>query len=252
MVFQCLGAGAIDAVNAPVAGGDPRSQGAPLLAKIDLISSLLDDHKSKPPPPGPNSRVVRRTCLIAIGASAGGPAALAAILGALPPTLPAAIVIVQHVDASFADSMADWLNQQSELPVKIAQSGARPQPGTVLLAGTNDHLRLIGDRTLTYTSSPAGGSYRPSIDVFFESAARFWKGSVVGVLLTGMGRDGAAGLKTLRQSGAITIAQDEASSVVYGMPKAAAALEAAGEILPLPKIAPRLIEIATKLSRMSR
>ncbi|WP_036992157.1 chemotaxis protein CheB, partial [Metapseudomonas furukawaii] len=117
-----------------------------------------------------------------------------------------------------------------------------PQPGTILLAGTNNHLRLLRNGELAYTAEPTSHVYRPSIDVFFDSLVEHWKGEAIGVLLTGMGRDGAEGLKRMRGRGFLTIAQDQASCAVYGMPKAAAAIGAATEILALERIAPRLVE----------
>jgi two-component system response regulator WspF len=146
----------------------------------------------------------------------------------------------------FAAGMAEWLGSASGLRVRLAQEGETPQGGTVLLAGTNHHIRLLKNGTLAYTAEPVNEIYRPSIDVFFESVASHWNGDAVGVLLTGMGRDGAQGLKLMRQQGYLTIAQDQGSSAVYGMPKAAAAIDAAVEIRPLDKIAPRLLEIFAK------
>jgi chemotaxis response regulator CheB len=181
--------------------------------------------------------------LVAIGASAGGPSALVKMLSALPGDFPAAIVIVQHLDEQFAAGMADWLGEHSRLPVRIVVEGDRPEPGAVLLAATNDHMVLTSPDRLGYTPIPRDYPYRPSIDVFFKSIDRFRAGEVVGVLLTGMGRDGAKGLKALRESGRWTIAQDQQTSAVYGMPKAAAALNAAADILPIDRIAPRLIEL---------
>jgi two-component system response regulator WspF len=191
----------------------------------------------------PLRQASQRQGLVAIGSSAGGPAALETLLKALPENFPAAIVLVQHVDQVFAAGMADWLSSESRLPVRLAREGEPPQPGTVLLAGTNHHIRLQKNGTLAYTAEPVNEIYRPSIDVFFESVARFWNGDTVGVLLTGMGRDGAQGLKMMRQQGWLTIAQDQQSSAVYGMPKAAAAIDAAVEIQPLERIAPRLTDI---------
>jgi len=179
--------------------------------------------------------------LVAIGASAGGPGALAVILRALPESFPAAIVIVQHIDPAFAVGMAGWLQQQSGLTVKVAQEGDRPQRGTVLMAGTNQHLLFRNRDSLGYVPESPEDVYHPSIDVFFNSVVRQWRGQAVGVLLTGMGRDGAAGLKAIRDAGWHTIAQDRESSSVYGMPKAAAALDAATEILPIADIAKALV-----------
>src|SRR5207253_2237143 len=144
----------------------------------------------------------------------GGPAALAKVLSALPKQLPAAVVVVQHVDAQFAGSMADWIGGYSALPVRIAREGDRPELGAVLLAATNDHLALVSEDRLGYTAHPREYVYRPSVDVFFQSVTRYWSGEVVGVLLTGMGRDGAVGLKALRNQGRHTIAQDQATSAV--------------------------------------
>jgi chemotaxis response regulator CheB len=138
--------------------------------------------------------------------------------------------------------MAEWLNRESALPVRVAKEGDRPMAGVVLLAGTNDHLTFKTADRIGYTPEPRDQAYRPSVDVFFESIGELWSGEAVGVLLTGMGRDGAKGLKTLRDKGHYTIAQDQATSTVYGMPKAAASLGAAVDILPLERIAPRLVD----------
>ena len=183
--------------------------------------------------------------LVGIGASAGGPAAVAAVLTALPSDFRGAIIVVQHIDAHQAAGMAEWLARQASLPVRIASEGDRPEPGSVLLAGTNDHLVLKSADRLGYSAKPVESVYRPSVDAFFQSVSRLWTGDAIGVLLTGMGRDGAQGLKTLRDQGRHTIAQDEQSSAVYGMPKAAARLGAAREILPLPRIAPRLVTLVS-------
>ena len=244
-VFEAMGYGALDVVDTPALGaGDPREAAAPLLRKIFNIGWLIGQQRSEPSrslPVAPRPSAPRQK-LVAIGSSAGGPAALEVILRALPRHFPAAIVLVQHVDQVFAGGMADWLNTVSTLPVRLAREGETPQPGQVLLAGTNHHLRLLSSGHLAYTADPVDEIYRPSIDVFFDSVARFWTGDAVGVLLTGMGRDGAQGLKAMRQHDFLTIAQDQHSSAVYGMPKAAAAIDAAVEIRPLDGIAQRLTD----------
>ena len=174
------------------------------------------------------------------GASAGGPSALVKLLSALPGEFPAAIVVVQHVDEHFAGGLAVWLSSHTALRVRLAEEGDRPTVGTVFLAAKENHLVLASPTHLGYTRQPVDSSYRPSVDVFFNSVVEHWRGAVYGVLLTGMGRDGAEGLKALRHRGHHTIAQDRATSAVYGMPKAAAELDAATEILALDKIAPHL------------
>jgi chemotaxis response regulator CheB len=243
-VFDAMGHGALDAVDTPsFDAGDPRAGSAALRAKIDAIRGLVSG-KADAPGTGARSGVAAPSAqrLVAIGASAGGPAALAQLLAALPSDFQAALVIVQHVDERFAAGMADWLSQQSRLPVQVAAEGDRPGKGRVLLAGTNDHLTFKSADRLGYTADPEDYVYRPSVDVFFHSICRYWPGEVAGVLLTGMGNDGAQGLKALRDKGHHTIAQDQASSAVYGMPKAAAAAGAAADILSIEQIAPRLVQ----------
>jgi two-component system response regulator WspF len=244
-VYEAIGLGALDAVNTPTLGtGDPRQGAAPLLAKIALLERRLG---SLPPPPVPPAPAMPRPVsddsqrLIAIGASAGGPAALATVLGGLPANFAAALVIVQHIDAAFAAGMADWLDKQCALPVRLASGTDRVEPGVVWLAPGDGHLQLGAAGRLRCSAEPLDHLYRPSIDVFFHSVAQNWKSETLAVLLTGMGSDGAAGLKTLRDRGAYTIAQDQATSAVYGMPKAAATLGAARAILPVEAIAPALI-----------
>jgi two-component system response regulator WspF len=242
-IFEAMGHGALDVTGTPALGGqDAASEAASLLRKIRNVGWLIGRAAvaRKPAAAAPAARS-QPGSLLAIGASAGGPAALAQLLAQLPVDFPAAVVLVQHVDAAFAAGMADWLATQVSLPVRLARVGERPLPGTVLLAGTADHLRLLEDQTLDYCAEPRAALYRPSIDVFFDSVSRHWRGPAVGVLLTGMGRDGAEGLKSMRQHGFLTIAQDQATSAVYGMPKAAAAIDAADRIMPLGLIAPLLI-----------
>ena len=247
-VFEAMGHGALDAVDTPALGtGDPRESAAPLLAKIDIIARLVGERSSGAKnvfwPAKIAALVARQNRLLAIGASAGGPAAVAKVLSGLPKDFSAAVVVIQHVDEQFAAGMADWLNRDSKLPVRVARDGEKPAAGIVLLAGTNDHLTLLADGSLGYTPHPREYVYRPSVDVFFQSVTRHWAGEVVGVLLTGMGRDGAVGLKALRNQGRHTIAQDQASSAVYGMPKAAATLDAAVDILPLEQISPKVAAV---------
>jgi two-component system, chemotaxis family, response regulator WspF len=247
-VFEAMGAGALDAVNTPVLANPGNPAGAhSLLAKIETIRKLVGSREPRAsatrPVPALSAAKDHPDRLVALGASAGGPVALARVLGHLSNPFPAGIVVVQHVDEQFAQGLADWLSGQTNLRVRLAVDGDRPEIGTVLLAGRNQHLVFANATTLAYTSRPVDCPYRPSVDVFFRSAARDWEGSITGVLLTGMGRDGAAGLKALRDRGHHTIAQDERSSAVYGMPRAARELDAAAEILALDKIAPRLTNI---------
>jgi two-component system response regulator WspF len=180
------------------------------------------------------------TSLLAIGASTGGPMAVSKMLAGWKPPRGCAVVVVQHIDRHFADNFARWLGEQLEMPVRAAEEGDELVAGTVLIAKSNDHLTLDQNHRLRYDANPKDYAYRPSVDVFFHCVAQHWKGEAVGVLLTGMGRDGAEGLLAMRRAGHATIAQDQVSSAVYGMPRAAAELEAAQMILPLAKIGPVL------------
>ncbi|ALN57797.1 protein-glutamate methylesterase CheB [Lysobacter enzymogenes] len=241
MVFEAMGHGALDATDMPSLGGEENGGADKLLAKIDLIGRLT----AAPPRPLPARAPASGAAhpLLAIGASAGGPSAVARLLEGLPADFAGAVAVIQHIDEKFAPGMADWLGRYSRLPVRIANTGDTLQPGRVLLAATNDHLSLRADARLDYVREPAQLPYRPSVDVFYKSVAEHWRGPIVGVLLTGMGRDGAAGLRLLRDQGHHTIAQDRATSAVYGMPKAAAELDAAVEILPLDRIAARVRDL---------
>lgn len=244
-VFEAMGHGALDAVSTPELGTEAGA--APFLAKINTLGKLIEDRV-----PGGEEIFARtmprrpRSQTVVIGASAGGPAALATVLHGLPGDFAASIIVVQHVDEHFAAGMAEWLGKGCQLPVRLAQEGDKLAPGLVLLAGTSEHLVLKKPDQLGYTPEPSNHAYRPSVDVFFNSVCSQWGGDAVGVLLTGMGRDGAQGLKALRDKGHYTIAQDQATSAVYGMPKAAAALGAASEILPVGGIAPRLVKLVTE------
>jgi two-component system response regulator WspF len=247
--FEAMSLGALDAVDTPQIGtAGPRGGGVALLAKIDTIGRMIGDRGVPITVTEGRSRSGAGSGdrLLAIGASAGGPGALATLLAGLPQDFPAAIVIVQHVDEQFAAGMAEWLGQKTAMPVRLACQGDRPTAGTVLMAATGDHLVLTAPHLLGYTPNPVDYVYRPSVDVFFQSVCEHWPGDAVGVLLTGMGRDGAVGLKAIRNKGYHTIAQDATSCAVYGMPKAAAALDAAVDILPLDQIAPRLRLLLSK------
>lgn len=245
-VFEAMGAGALDAISTPTVASERSLSGAEdLIRKITTIEKLIqrsDNTRGRDIPDRAKSDDPGLP-LIAIGASTGGPAALAQILSNLPPDLGANIVVIQHVDEEFVASLANWLNEQTALPVRLADKGDRPTPGQVLVARANDHLILRPDESLDYTPDPRDYVYRPSVNRFFESIAAHWTHPAVGVLLTGMGRDGAEGLLALRRRGMLTLAQDRATCAVYGMPKAAADLDAASAIVALDDIAAALRRI---------
>ena len=263
-VYQAMGYGALDAIDTPTLGTRGEIGGAALLLhKISLISKLLGQPAEKlvvRETPAADSSSLTWTSLVekaldplvVMGASTGGPQALATVLSQLPATLPASMIIIQHVDAAFAPGLGQWLSEQAARPVLLATEGDRPTVGDILLAGTDDHLVIGEDRRLHYSALPKESSYRPSVDVFFNSVARNWSRPGVAVLLTGMLRDGAMGLLNLRRLGWRTIAQDESSSVVWGMPKAAVEIGAAEEVVSLPQIAEAIVRLTPRSSTMDR
>jgi two-component system chemotaxis response regulator CheB len=205
------------------------------------------------PGPGPIARPAGPVDLVAIGASTGGPGAIVSILRALPADYPLPVLVVLHISEPFGAAFADWLDEQTPRRVRYAVDG---QPmatvtGGVVLAPPNFHLRVVADR-LHLTTDRERHSCRPSVDVLFESLAEAYGPHAAGCLLTGMGRDGAAGLLAMRQAGALTVAQDEATSVVYGMPREAAEIGAAESILPLDDIGVLLAALPVRTANGSR
>ncbi len=179
--------------------------------------------------------------VLAVAASTGGPPAFAKLLGALPADFALPVLLVQHMGAAFMEGFADWLNGVVPLTVVIAREGVRPQGGHVYVAPGDRHLTLGPGGLLALVDEPPVGGQRPSATVLFRSVARAAGPRGLGVLLTGMGEDGAAGLLDMHVAGAATIAEHESSAVVYGMPAAAVRLRAAGHVLPLDLIAPRIL-----------
>ncbi len=255
-VYQAMGYGALDAIDTPTLGPLGEVAGASLLLrKIAVVGKLLGKPAERSRnTPGTASSLVSSahpahaaSCkldpLIVLGASTGGPNALAEVLTHLPASVEAPIIIVQHVDAAFAPGLGEWLSNEARRPVTLITDGHQPVAREILLSGTDDHLVMGEDRRLHYSAEPRAVSWRPSVDVFFASVARHWPRPGVAVLMTGMGPDGAAGMLKLRGLNWRTLAQDQSSSVVWGMPKAAADLNAAEEILPLSRIAEAIVRL---------
>jgi two-component system, chemotaxis family, response regulator WspF len=240
LVYEAMGFGALDAVDTPMLGpaGEVSGAGA-LVEKIGMIAKIVGSSETRRPvrqaaPAAPPKLVV-------VGASTGGPKAISDLLAPLPHDWNVAVLVVQHVDVAFSQGLAKWLGDRTGRAVRIAEHGQHPAAGDVLLAGTNDHLVLSKARTLEYREEPREVFFRPSVDVFFESVAEHWPQTGAALLLTGMGKDGAKGLLKLRARGWHTMAQDEASSVVWSMPKAGIDLGAASEVLPVDQMARGLV-----------
>lgn len=249
-IFEAMGHGALDVVKTPSLGTHMTSASSvaaaqALLAKMATVTAFIGKSvrrrgisRRSSFSPSPSQAL---PSLIVIGASTGGPKALAHVLGGLPADSNVAVVIVQHIDCQFSAGLATWLNEHTALSVSVAKPGDRIVPGRALLAGTDEHLVMKRDRTLAYTVVEGNNTpYHPSVDIFFNSVSQHWPQPGQAVLLTGMGRDGAAGLAKLRAASWHTIAESEASCVVYGMPRAAVELDAADQILAADKIATAL------------
>ncbi|HLY08998.1 MAG TPA: chemotaxis-specific protein-glutamate methyltransferase CheB [Planctomycetota bacterium] len=255
--YEALAAGALDVLDKP--NGEETSgeweerliSTVKLLSKIKVITHprarLGGRRYPVQVPLSAETREPSGSCgLIAIGASTGGPAAMLQVLKALPREFPLPILFVLHLGRSFAGSFAEWLDAQSPIRVSYAKNGdplPKPGQGRVIMAPPDRHL-VLRQGTLRLTSDPERHSCRPSVDVLFESLALESAPDCAAFLLTGMGRDGAQGLLAIRQRGGTTVAQDEASCVVYGMPREAALLGAAERVLPLQQIAPALMRLA--------
>ena len=199
-----------------------------------------------PVPSSPHQGMVDlRNCdVCVIGASTGGPPAVQRILERLPARFPVPIVVVQHMPPGFTDAFAKRLDSLSRLGVREAVEGMRLLPGHVAVAPGGKHLRVSPGLAVVLTPEPAEARHIPSIDVTMRSAARSRPGRVLGILLTGMGEDGAEGMLTIRAGGGITIAESEASCVVYGMPRAAVRRGGASLVLPLEEIAEVLASVS--------
>jgi two-component system response regulator WspF len=256
LVCEALGHGAYDAVCTPTLSDRPPAEaGAGLLSKLNAVDGIRrrSDSARQPAPaergatPTAPAENRRQGLLVAIGSSTGGPQALERIVSKWPADFPASVVIVQHIAADFAGSLTTWLQEKSQLEVRAAIDGDRPCPGAVLVAATNDHLVMKHDRRLYYQEEPVSTPFRPSVDAMFDSLASHWPWPSLAVILTGIGRDGAEGLLRLRQGGWHTISQDENTSVVYGMPQAAAEIGAAKRVLPIDDMATHIASQVTRL-----
>ncbi len=212
---------------------------------------LVRRRREPPAPPGvtPGSSLSQRERevsppeIVAIGASTGGPQAIRAIAASLPADYPLPILVVQHTTAGYANTFVDWLRAETPVPVEVAKDGQPLGRRGIYVAPTEHHLVVRG-RHLALLDAPPCSLHRPSASVLFKSVANAFGPRAIGVLLTGMGDDGAAGLAEMRQAGAVTVAQDEASCVVYGMPAEAIRLGAADHVLAPEDIAGLLVKHA--------
>jgi len=261
--YEALAAGAVDVLEKP--RGDEAHgvweesfvRAVRLVSRIRVITHprgrlgalgrpVVAGPRSTPAEATPGDALPRPPCqVVAIGASTGGPAALVVLLQALTSEFHLPVLLVLHIAEAFASALADWLDGVTPRRVVYGRDGDRVATlsGRVVLAPPGWHM-VVRDGRLALIGDPERHSCRPSVDVLFESIAREYGPAAAACLLTGMGRDGASGLRDIRRSGGLTIAQDQETSVVYGMPREAVLLDAAQHVLPLGEIAPLLMSIA--------
>lgn len=249
--LNALRAGALTIIrkpSGPAADGFERDRTFFLETIRSMSQVKVVRHWPQPTPVTPAPGLARENRspagIICIASSTGGPAALNRILLDLPPDFPVPILIVQHMASGFIEGLAQWLNKGCALRVKVAEEGESLAAGTVYLAPDGSHLGLGGRTRVALSPEPAIGGFRPAATFLFRSAAEAYGPQAVAVVLTGMGDDGVAGLAAVHERGGRVLAQDEATSVVYGMPKAAAATGLVHRVLPLALIAGRLTALA--------
>lgn len=252
-VFKLLEAGAVDVLPKSRGGlaADEPGVAQELIRKIKIISGVVALTRRQKTVPssahlqtGPSSPPLPpRPHIVAVGASTGGPQALRTILAQLPADFPAAILCVQHISEGFLAGLVDWLATQCTLSVKIAQSGEQPLSGTIYFPQEGTHLEVDKTGRLVCSHKAPVDGHRPSVTATFKSVAEYCGDAAIGVLLTGMGSDGAQGMQEIFEAGGITIAQNEETSVVFGMPKQAIALGVVKYVLPVHKIAFMLPEL---------
>ncbi|MCP4592023.1 MAG: chemotaxis-specific protein-glutamate methyltransferase CheB [bacterium] len=262
--YDALAAGALDVCAKPSTGSSGgreeweaiartvQAASQVLVARLMPSRILSKEGPRQTPALSANATSGCDTRIVVMGASTGGPSAIYKVLKGLPQDFPLPIVLALHCSGRLAGSLAGWLNGRCALNVVEATDGDRlPRtPGTVIVVPPSRNLRICGDRTVLHEADDRAGCV-PSVDELFTSAADACGRATIGVLLTGMGEDGAQGLKRIRDRGGHTIAQDESSCVVFGMPAAAIKLGAAEQVVPLGQIAQRLILMADQLRMAS-
>lgn len=254
-LFRVMEAGALMVLPKPAPVGSPgyHASVADLIRHVKLMSEIKVVRRAFPtgvcPPCAPNpawTPPATPVKVVAIGASTGGPPLLRQILSALPPRFPAAVLVVQHMAVGFTENFVHWLNNNSALPVQLACDGAAAEPGRVYVAPDNCHMEITPSGKIELTLSPPENGVRPSVSALFRSVAQSYGRQAVGVLLSGMGKDGALELKAIRGRGGITVAQDRDSALVFGMPGEAVRIDAAQHVLDPCGIIDLLVTVASK------
>jgi two-component system chemotaxis response regulator CheB len=258
LTFEALRAGALTVVGKPLGPDQPGQaeseekivEAVRLMAEVKVVRRW--PRRPRPlAPAGPIAPPERAVRIVAIGASTGGPAALFEILEGLPGDLPFPVLVVQHIAHGFTEGLVEWFAQGTRLAVKLARADEAAVPGTVFVAPERFQMGITKAGRIRLGQDPAEDGFCPSAGYMFETVAEAYGASAIGILLTGMGRDGAKGLLRLREMGAVTIAQDEESSVVFGMPGEAIRIGAARHVLSPDRIAEMVLSLAKAARRGS-
>jgi two-component system, chemotaxis family, protein-glutamate methylesterase/glutaminase len=255
--FKALEAGAVAIIEKPIAPTHPDylrvcrefTDTVKIMSEVKVVTRWTRDRKvikTGLKPPAYSGRFIKELDIVVIGASTGGPPALLTILSTLPGNFPAPILIVQHISAGFVVGLASWLESGTGFPVHIPSDGEVCLPGHVYLAPDDFQMGVTFGPRVVLDKSDFENGQRPAVSYLFRSTARHFPKSAIGVLLTGMGNDGAAELKMMKDNGSMTIAQDEASCVVFGMPGEAVKIRGAGYILPPVDIAKTIADMIGK------
>ena len=246
--YNAVAKGALDLVPKPdvnLASAHEFIRKVKLLAQIKVITHIGGKRALKEPQ-GPLSALSmdkNTDRIVAIASSTGGPHALSTILSCLPEKFPCPIVIAQHMSDGFVKSLAVWLSKLSKLRLSVAEHGKPLEAGVVYLAPSEHHMEVNSAKRISLTAQSPKDIYHPSCDVLLSSVARAYRHKGIGVILTGMGNDGAAGMKAIQKAGGITIAQNEASSVIFGMNKVAIEEGGIGRVLAIEEIALEVVRI---------
>lgn len=264
--FHALESGAIAVLRRPAGIGHPEHEvtAKELIQTVKLMSEVkvirrwprvqkkAEDSQLSSLSPVKLREIAPDIQLVAIGASTGGPIALQKIISQLPQDFSVPVVIVQHISEGFVKGFAEWLNESSNVPIHVAENGEYLLPGHVYIAPDGYQIAVTGGNRVALRQEEAENGLRPSVSYLFRSVAKSFGHRAIGVLLTGMGKDGAKELKQMKESGAITIVQDKDSCVVFGMPGEAMKLDAATYVFSPEKIAEALISLVKRASKESR
>lgn len=266
-IFQLLEAGAVDILPKPRTGLGPDNVllTQALINKVKVLSGVKVFKKkrlqSEQTKLQRNNQQIKQPVLpvnlsgsakvIAVGASTGGPLALQQLFMGLPKEFPLPIICVQHISQGFLQGLIDWLKATCNVSIEIAQAGQRPESGKIYFPPERQHLTIDTLGRFAHSDRLPDEIHCPSVNTLFLSIAKFYGRKTIGILLSGMGRDGADGMKAIADAGGLTIAQDEESSVVFGMPKAAIDLSAAQQVLPMDAIAPTVVTLVNRTNQQN-